>query len=62
LLSVAIHELDWHIVSMFGEEADCLLTCLDGLLHKPNGRSFFQEVGASLLSNVVFGSFFLNFQ
>ncbi len=43
--SVAVQELNWHVGSVLGKEADCLVTGLDSLNHVPAGRVLTDKVG-----------------
>ena len=54
-LAVAVKKFNWHVGTVLGEEADCLVTGLDGLYHVPNWRVFADEIGLSELGGLVVG-------
>lgn len=54
-LAVAVKKFNWHIGTVLGEEADCLVTGLDGLYHVPNWRVFADEIGLTELGGLVVG-------
>ena len=54
-LTVAVKKFNWHVGTVLVEEADCLVTGLDGLYHVPNWRVFADEIGLSELGGLVVG-------
>lgn len=54
-LTVAVKKFNWHVGTVLGEEADCLVTGLDGLYHVPDWRVFADEIGLSELGGLVVG-------
>ena len=51
--AVTVEELDWHVIAVFSEERNGLLTCLDALLEMPDGCALAYEVALPQLTDLV---------